>query len=78
MEEGKKNMRVDLGKGSYMIEIPNLEQCVAIMERVLKQAVSSGQRVALAPQDGAIGQNQALQQLEVVVSDAVADVDGSP
>ena len=47
------------------------------MQWVFKQAIPSGESIVLASQYGPIRQDQALEQLEVVFFDWVADVNGS-
>jgi hypothetical protein len=58
------------------VHVPDLEHGPAVVERVGEEAVARGQRVALAPEDGAVGERQAAEQREVVLPHRVADVDG--
>lgn len=45
------------------------------MKGVLKEAVSSRKGIVLAPKDCAVGQRQALEELEVMLPDRVTDID---
>ena len=47
------------------------------MKRVLKETVPGGKSIVLAPQDGPVRQDQGLEKLEIVLADAVGNVDGS-
>lgn len=47
------------------------------MERVFKEAITSGECIVLATQDGTIGQDQFLEEVEVVVSRRVTYVNGA-
>ena len=62
---------------AHLVQIPYLEHGLAIMEGVLKEAILSGQRVVLAPEYRAVRQNHGLEEVEIVLSDRVTNVDGS-
>lgn len=47
------------------------------MKGVFEEAVSGGEGIVLASQDGSVRKNQALEELEVVLADGVGNVDGS-
>lgn len=61
---------------NYLVEVPDLEHGLAIMQRILKQAIPRRKRAALTPQYRPIRQRQPPQQLKVMITDGVADVDG--
>lgn len=44
------------------------------MEWVLEEAVASGQSIVVAPEDGAVGEDEALEQVEVVLADGITDI----
>lgn len=62
---------------THLVQVPNLEHCLAIVERVHEEAVPGREGVVLAPQDRAVRQHQPPEQLEVVLPDLVAYVDRS-
>lgn len=62
---------------TYFVEIPNFEHCFAIMQGVLEQAVSGGERVALTAQNRAIRQGEGLEKLKVVLSNTIRNVNGA-
>jgi hypothetical protein len=59
------------GIKAHLVEVPDFEHSVSIVERVLKEAVSSWKCIVLAAQNGAIGQHQGLEQLKVVLPNSV-------
>lgn len=61
----------------YLIQVPYLEDGLAVVERVLEEAIASGKGVEVAAEDGAVGEDDGLEEAEVVVADGVADVDGT-
>jgi len=61
----------------YLVEVPYFEHCFAIMERVRKETVPGWECIVLTPEDGAIRQDQSLEQLKVVVPNCVTDVNGA-
>lgn len=60
-----------------LVEVPYLEHCFAIMERVSKETVPGWECIVLTSEDGPIWQGQGLKQLKVVVPNCVTDVNGA-
>lgn len=57
-----------------LVQVPDFEHGLAIMERVSKEAVSSRKCVVFAPENRPVGHRQALEQREVVLSDTIGNV----
>lgn len=47
------------------------------MQGVLEEAIPRREGVVRAPKDGAVGEGEPLEQVEIVAADGVADVDGA-
>mmetsp|Transcript_20889 Transcript_20889/g.62856 ORF Transcript_20889/g.62856 Transcript_20889/m.62856 type:complete len:282 (+) Transcript_20889:603-1448(+) len=62
---------------AVLIAVPHLEERLGIAERVLEQGVAGGAAWQLRPQNGAIWQHQALQNVEVVLARVVRHVDAA-
>ena len=57
-----------------LVQVPDFQHGLAIMKRVLKEAIPGRKCVVLTPEDGTVGQNKAFEQREVVFPNSVADV----
>lgn len=62
---------------SYLVQVPDLEHGFPIMQWVFKQAVPCWKGIEFAPQNRSIRQDKALEQLEIMLTNGIADVDWS-
>lgn len=58
----------------YLVKVPDLEHGLPIMERVFKEAVSGWESKILTAQDSAIRKHKTLQEIEVMLSHRVTDI----